>query len=178
MVGVETADAGSPRKRFVMRVLSFSFLRSLREAGPTVLRVITGLVMAVHGWQKITNGVDGFAGFLEQLALPAPMVLAYVVTVLEFGGGLLLLAGLLSRLVGLLLAIHMLFTSFVVKVGKLDVPLIADQGTGWELDIVLFAAFVAIVLLGPGSLSLDAAVGIEQREAGRAPGDRRTPLRS
>jgi putative oxidoreductase len=106
------------------------------------------------------------------------MVLAYVVTVLEFGGGLLLLAGLLSRLVGLLLAIHMLFTSFVVKVGKLDVPLIAEQGTGWELDIVLFAAFVAIVLLGPGSLSLDAAVGIEQREAGRAPGDRRTPLRS
>lgn len=154
-----------------MRALAFP------ELGPTVLRVITGVVMAVHGWQKITNGVDGFAGFLEQLALPAPMVLAYVVTVLELGGGLLLVAGLLSRLMGLLLAIYMLFTSFYVKVGKLGVPMIADQGTGWELDIVLFAAFVAIVLLGPGLLSIDTAIGLERRRAGRAASDRQSSLR-
>src|SRR3712207_5960442 len=155
-------------ERASMNNLSYPWLRGVRDLGPTLARVVVGAVMLAHGWQKITNGVDGFAGFVDQLGIPAPTFMAYLVTGLELIGGALLIVGLLSRVTATLLAVQMLFTAFLVKVANLGVPFIGSEGTGWELDITLFAAFGAIVLLGPGLFALDSVVGIEERRAARA----------
>lgn len=139
-----------------------------REAGPLIMRVVAGAVFVVHGVQKITGGVEGFAGFVESLGIPAPLVVAYAVTALEVVGGALLIVGLISRVVGGLLALEMLATAFIVKVGLLGTPFIASEGAGWELDLALFALSAGILLIGPGRVAFDAAFGIE-RSRGRAP---------
>jgi putative oxidoreductase len=117
--------------------------------------------MAWHGWQKIDGGIGGFEGFVRSLDLPVPALLAPVVTWLEFLGGLLLIVGLLTRLWALLIGVEMVFTAFLVKASKLDVGFIGAEGTGYELDLMILAACAALVLLGPGRASADAAIGIE-----------------
>jgi putative oxidoreductase len=118
------------------------------------LRLALGAVMAYHGWLKIGD-VSGFAGFVESLGVPAPTLLAYLVTYLEFLGGIALIVGLATRYVAALLAIEMVFTIALVKV---DVGLIAPDGAGAgaELDLLILAIALGLVLTGAGRWSVDA----------------------
>jgi putative oxidoreductase len=87
--------------------------------------------------------------------------MGYVVTLVELVGGILLIVGLFSRLAALLLTIDLVVAILLVKV---NVGLIAppQQGAGAELDLALIAGFLVILFAGPGSLSVDRALGIEE----------------
>src|SRR3712207_7868541 len=65
--------------------------------------IIAGLIMAAHGFQKLQAGVGNFGGFLAQLGVPLPTLMAYVVTFVELVAGILLILGLFSRLAALFL---------------------------------------------------------------------------
>jgi uncharacterized membrane protein YphA (DoxX/SURF4 family) len=67
-----------------------------------------------------------------------------------------MILGVLVRYVGALFVIEMLVTSLRVKMAR-GVAFIAQGGTGWELDMLLGAIALALVLMGPGAYSLDAA---------------------
>lgn len=147
-----------------MHALSLPFARRLAPAAPVVLRVVVGLVMAVHGWQKLTQmGPATFGeGMLAAQGLPAPVLLGWVVTLVELVGGVLLMVGLLTRVSSALIALVLLGATLLVKV---DLGLIAPTGSqlpGAELDLALIAGAVAVLLLGPGRPSVDHAVGIER----------------
>jgi putative oxidoreductase len=135
---------------------------SAPEAAALVLRLVAGPIMAYHGWQKIEGGVTNFSGFLQGLGIPLPTIMAYVVTFLEFVGGLLLLLGLITRLWSLLLAVQMAFTTLLVKA---DVGLIASDAPGAEIDLLFLATTLALVFLGPGRFSLDYALRLGGRAA-------------
>jgi putative oxidoreductase len=117
-----------------------------------VLRLAAGVVLAYHGWLKLQN-VPGFAGFVDSLGIPAPDLVAYVVTYLEFLGGIALIVGLATRYVAALFVVEMILTNILVK---FDVGLIAaDGGVGAELDILVLAIALALVLAGAGTWSVD-----------------------
>ncbi|MBA3373673.1 MAG: DoxX family protein [Euzebyaceae bacterium] len=146
----------------VVRSLSTSSLAA--GAAPVVLRVVIGLVMAAHGWQKLTMmGPANFGSdMLAGLGIPAPVAFGYLVTVTELIGGLLLIVGLLTRLATLPLIVILAVATIAVK---LDIGLIAGAGApmpGAELDLTLIAGLVAVLLLGPGRPSLDHLLGIER----------------
>jgi len=123
------------------------------HAANLVLRLAAGVVLAYHGWLKLQE-VSGFAGYVEFLGIPAPDLMAYVVTYLEFLGGIALIAGLVTRYVAALFVIEMIFTISLVK---FDVGLIASEGgVGTELDILILAIALGLVLTGAGRWSLDA----------------------
>ena len=157
-----------------MRTLRFQPLAQFAGFAPLILRVMAGIVMAAHGWQKLVE--FGPANFgrqaLGNLGVPLPVFFGYVVTFVELIGGILLIVGLLSRLAALILAIEMVFTTLLVKV---HVGFIAPQGSGAgaELDLLLLAAFLTILLVGPGRLALDELLGTEGAAAGRGRGRRR-----
>jgi putative oxidoreductase len=118
------------------------------------LRLALGVVMAFHGWDKIGD-VEGFAGFVDSLGVPAPTLMAYVVTYLELIGGIALILGLATRYVSALFAIEMVFTIALVKI---DVGLISvEGGAGAELDLLVLAIALSLLLTGAGSWSVDAA---------------------
>jgi putative oxidoreductase len=150
-----------------MRTLSLSPMNRLAEFAPLVVRLIAGIIMAAHGFQKLQAGPANFGGLLAQLGVPLPTLMGYVVTFVELLGGILLIVGLFSRLAALLLTIDLVAAILLVKV---NVGLIAppQQGAGAELDLALIAGFLVILFAGPGSLSLDRMLGIEE-------GARQTP---
>jgi putative oxidoreductase len=144
-----------------MRRLSLSPLARLAGIAPLAVRIIVGIIMFAHGLQKLQGGPANFGGLLSQLGVPAPELMAYVVTFVELVGGALLIVGLLSRLSALLLTIDLVVAILLVK---LNIGLIAPQGSGAgaELDLALIAGFLVILLAGPGRFSLDYALGIDR----------------
>jgi putative oxidoreductase len=108
-----------------------------------------GVILIYHGYQKLFMGLGGFAGFLDQVGLPMPQVVAPLVSLLEIFGGLLLIVGLVTRPLGLLFTLEFLTTLLVVnKIGRL----------GWEaseIDLMLLAGSLMLLIGGPGALALD-----------------------
>ena len=144
-----------------MRTLSLSPLARLAGLAPLAVRIIVGIIMFAHGLQKLQGGPSGFGQGLAGMGVPAPELMAYVVTFVELVGGALLIVGLLSRLAALLLTIDLVVAILLVK---LNVGLIAPQGSGAgaELDLALIAGFLVILLAGPGRFSLDYALGLDR----------------
>lgn len=144
-----------------MRALGLTPLHRFADLAPLFLRLGVGLVFVVHGWQKLTDGPSGFAGMLSGLGVAAPDLFAWLVTAAELGGGTLLLVGLLTRLATLPLIGTMLGAILLVKV---DLGIIAPAGAplpGAEVDIALLAGLLAVLVAGPGRVSVDHVVGIE-----------------
>lgn len=146
-----------------MSALGLPPLRRLSPAAPVLARLLVGVVMAVHGWQKLTEMTpSGFGqGMLDGLGVPAPVAFGWIVTVIELGGGVLLIIGALTRIAALLNAGVLVGALLLVKtdIGLLS-PATADM-PGAELEFGLLAGLLVVALLGPGRPSVDHALGIE-----------------
>ncbi|MFM1655220.1 DoxX family protein [Brevibacillus sp. B_LB10_24] len=109
------------------------------DIGLLLLRVVLGLVFLVHGWSKFQGGIDKTVGFFAMLGLPG--ILAYIVAVIELVGGLLMILGLGTRVIGALFALVMLGAIFTAKLS-------AGFLGGYELDLILLAASICLLLAG------------------------------
>src|SRR5918996_1205121 len=105
--------------------------------------------------------VLSWKGRLGKGASIMPRLMGYVVVAIELIGGLCILAGLLTRIWSALLAMQMLLIPFVVKSQVGLVAPSGSPGTGFELDLVIAACAIALVLMGPGALALDGLLGVE-----------------
>src|SRR3954471_16620792 len=87
------------------------FASSPRQQGLAValVRIIIGIVFAAHGYQKLfMMGLAGVTQGFTKMGIPMPTITAPLVALLEFFGGIGLIIGFLTRLIGLGLAIDML----------------------------------------------------------------------
>ena len=108
------------------------------------LRSAIGVIFIVHGMGKFN---PGFANFLPNLGLPPEMQIP--IALAEVVPGILLIIGVLSRLSSALLSIIMIGAIFHVKGAQ---SLTGDSGV--ELDLVLLAAALVIMVAGPGRIAL------------------------
>lgn len=115
------------------------------------LRVVTGLIFAMHGYQKLAGGVDGVAGFLGSLGFPIPMVMAVLLIAAELGGGILLILGAFTHWSAKILVI--VSTVALVTV-HLDKGFFLKTG-GYEFILLLLAASFSIMITGPGCWAVD-----------------------
>ena len=90
-----------------------------------------------------------------------PLVSGVIVTLVEFLGGMRLIVGLLTRWAAALNAFDMVVAILVVhlKNGFLEPG-------GYEHPLIMLAACIALVMLGPGSVSVDGAAGEKAGIAG------------
>lgn len=122
----------------------------------TIIRVIVGITFFAHGWQKVfTFGFEGTGGFFESLGIPAAGFFAILVSLLELLGGLALILGIGTRIVGLLLAIDMLVALLIVHLS--NGFFVSENGI--ELVLILGAASLAFAITGASSISLDNRLG-------------------
>ena len=91
-----------------------------------VARVTVGWVFVESGWGKLHH-LDKVQAFFESLGIPAASLQAPLVASLEFGGGLLLLAGLATRLASLPLMVIMA----VMAIGAIAMGLIGRPRHSW-----------------------------------------------
>ncbi|HOZ58855.1 MAG TPA: DoxX family protein [Nakamurella multipartita] len=123
--------------------------------GLVVLRVVLGAVMIVHGWQKFfVDGISGVSGFFGQMGVPLAGFSAAAVATVELVGGVLLILGLGTRVVGALYALCMVGAIVFVHGAN---GFLAAAG-GYEFVLVLAAVSAALALLGGGRYALDALI--------------------
>ena len=135
---------------------------ALSDLALLAFRVIVGIVFIAHGWQKISEyGFDGQADAFESMGIPAPAVAAAFAIIVEFGGGIALLAGVLMPVVGVLLFIDMVGAFMYVHAGT---EIFVDAG-GWELIAVLGFGALLLAIVGAGRFSLDWLIAGRKRSA-------------
>ncbi len=113
-----------------------------------LLRVVLGIVMIYHGWPKVTNLggiIEGFTG----MGIPLPAVAAVFATVAEFGGGILMLAGVLTDIAGLIFTVDMLGAIVFVHAKNG----FSAGNSGVEFPLVLLTMALTVALCGPGRFS-------------------------
>ena len=128
--------------------------------GITVVRIMTGLLFAVHGYQKFARGLGEMSAYFTKISIPFSGLMAPFIASLELIGGILLILGLFTRVVGALFAVEMLVTTVWVKLAL---------GAGWnasDLDRMLLVACILFVLAGPGVAALD-RLWLGREEVGR-----------
>ncbi|MBS2940359.1 DoxX family protein [Nocardioides sp. J2M5] len=128
--------------------------RALVDVALLVGRVALGSVMLAHGLQKLDQGglagtADGFAA----MGIPAPTASAAFALAVELGGGVLLLLGALTPVVGVLWALNMAGAWWFVHRDAF----FATDG-GYELVLALAVLGLVLAATGPGRLSVDALV--------------------
>ncbi|OZM81232.1 DoxX family protein [Pseudonocardia sp. MH-G8] len=125
---------------------------SARDAALLVARLVLGVVLIAHGWQKVfTNGLgataEGFAG----MGVPLAPVSAAFAGLVELVGGVLVLAGAATALVGILVVVDMLGAALLVHITN---GVFASDG-GWELVGVIGATALVLAAVGAGRFSVD-----------------------
>ncbi|GAC1403430.1 MAG: DoxX family protein [Mycobacterium sp.] len=121
-----------------------------------VLRVVLGLTMAAHGYNKFFGGgrIPGTAGWFESIGMKPGVFHARIAATTEISAGVGLALGLLTPIpaagfVALMLTaawtVHRKNGFFIVK-------------EGWEYNLILAVTAVAIAGVGAGKFSLDYAI--------------------
>ena len=121
--------------------------------GPLFARLVVGWVFLWTGWGKLTHlplVIQNFEGW----GIPAPEVLAPFASGAEFVGGILLLAGLMTRIAAGALAIVM-----IVAIDAVTGPEVASLLGFLGLEETMYLAlFLWLAIAGAGPVSLDAAL--------------------
>jgi putative oxidoreductase len=125
------------------------------------LRLVVGLTFSAHGAQKLFgafggHGINGTAGFFEQIGLRPGRLSAWAAGAAELFGGLAIALGLLTPIAAA--GLIGVMTAAVLAVHLRNGFFVTNQG--YEFNLALAAAVFALAGIGAGDWSLDNALNI------------------
>jgi putative oxidoreductase len=150
-----------------------SCVRNFQEAemklGRLIARLVIGGLFIGHGTQKWFGwfggpGPDGTEGMMEKLEMRPAKANAHLVAGTETIGGAMIALGALTPVAASGLIAAMI--TAVRKVHFANGPWNANGG--YEFNLVLIGALLAIVDGGPGKISVDSALGLDETGHGWA----------
>ena len=127
------------------------WIKGFQQVALMLARIAAGVILVARGWYRwFICGIDQQAAILEASGIPAPDLAAWLVTLFELAGGVLLTFGLFTPLVG--------FGMLVLNLGimvlrKLDALYIHDGG--YEYNLALAALGILFFAFGAGKLGAD-----------------------
>ena len=125
----------------------FEQLTQYDNIGLFALRLAVAIIFIYHAWPKLKNAKS----MAQMMGMPAGAV--FTLGLVEFVASIGLIAGLYTQLSALLLAFVMVGAIKMKKI-KWHVPFAAMDKTGWEFDLILLAANIAILLGGGGTIGI------------------------
>jgi putative oxidoreductase len=127
---------------------------ALADVAFLALRVAAGAFLVPHGYGKMFGGLERTAGFFDSIGYQPGMLWAILVAAVEFGGGILLALGLLTRPVAIAIAIFMLnAVAFHWPNGFFW----TDRG--WEYPAMWAVVALFFAVRGGGRFSVDDKLG-------------------
>lgn len=130
------------------------------DAGLLLVRVVFGLFLAWHGVNKIRNGLGGTANWFGSVGMKWPSLQARAAATSEIAGGAMFAAGLLTPLAAASI-IGVMVVAIVTVHWRVGFFIFLPNG-GWEYCASIAVVAAAVSITGPGSASLDSALGIPQ----------------
>lgn len=136
----------------------------LTRWAPVVLRLIVGYGLIAHGMAKLLRGPEAFVAVVRAMHVPAPWLMAWLTIVTELAGGLAVLVGAFIWLASVpilaVLLVAMLKGHWPYGFSSIKLLAITPAGAqfgppGYEINLLYVACVVALVLSGPGPLSVD-----------------------
>ncbi len=127
-----------------------SFLDRIQWLPPLGLRIVLGVTFLLSGWGKLHN-LDQIEQYFASLHIPAAGVQAPFVATVEFVGGILILAGLATRLFALLL-VGVMAVAIYTAIWPEAEGVTAVLGS---IEAAYLAGFVYLGVNGAGAASLD-----------------------
>lgn len=127
-------------------------MKKLEDTGFLVARILMPILFIVAGWGKIT-GYAGTAQYMQSAGVPSFML--PLVILLEFGGGLAILFGFLTRFTALFMVVFTLLTAFLFH-SHFDV---AGNQINFMKNLSIAGGFLLLAITGPGAYSIDHLIG-------------------
>ncbi len=122
-------------------------LTQYNNLGIFLLRLTMAIIFIYHAMPKLKNAKDMAQG----MGMSAGMI--FMLGMVELLSSFGLILGFYAQIAALLLAIIMIGAIGMKKM-KWGVPFAAMDKTGWEFDLILLAANIAILLSGGGSIGI------------------------
>ena len=120
-----------------------------------IARVLLALMFVAAGFSKL-SGLQGTAGYIASVGLPAPMLLAVAAGLLELVAGVLIIVGWQARWAGLALAAFTLVATLLFH-NFWAMP--ADKQMMQQLmfmkNLSIVGGLLFVFVFGAGALSLD-----------------------
>jgi putative oxidoreductase len=120
-------------------------ITTIASFAPLPIRIMAGIAFIMHGLPKF-EGMDKTQGFFGSLGLPPELALP--IALLEVIGGFALILGIATRIASVLFIIEMSGAILSAKITKGFVG-------GYELDLLLLAIAVSLLISGPGRVSIE-----------------------
>jgi putative oxidoreductase len=144
-------------------------MTGLERYGSLAARTALAMIFIISGFGKLA-GLEGAAAYIGSKGLPAPLLFALLAGVSELAGGLMLVAGLGTRLAALVLALFLVpATVFFHNPFGLAGAEAHMQQIHALKNIAIAGGLTALATWGAGSLSLDAWLKRRRRSAASAP---------
>ncbi len=121
------------------------------NTGLLIIRAVFGIMLCVHGWQKLARFSDLAPKFYDPLHV-TPTVSLVLTIFAEFFCSALVVLGLFTRLAAVPVVICMAVVTYVVNRHE------ALMAPGHELGILFLAAFTGILFAGGGRFSVDGLI--------------------
>ncbi len=128
------------------------FLDRLQPLALLIMRLVLATIMIAHGSQKVFGGMPRHESLVSSIGFPAWM--AYLSAAAEFGGGILVLLGVLTRFAALAITIDL-----AVAIVKVHAKAGLRGPGGFEFPLAVVAIAFALIFFGSGPISLDAIFG-------------------
>ncbi len=114
-----------------------------------IIRIVFGYAFIIHGWSKILNPFHWMGADAQ-----VPAFFQALAALSEFGGGIALILGLLTRLSSL----GLFFTMIVAVYSHIFIygnAFISKEDASYELPVIYVLLSLLFIVIGPGKFSLD-----------------------
>lgn len=125
-----------------------------------ILRLALGVIMISHGIPKIKKREVLGKKWNDHYGVPKATI--WLTGILQIVGGLALLVGLFTSLTSLILALDMVAALFICIFNSHHREPFnsVSPEKGWDVNLLLVASLVAVLILGGGKWSLDALLSL------------------
>jgi putative oxidoreductase len=133
------------------------FLSFLKSFGLLIARLGLGGILLLHGWIRWNAGVQKQIDYLTQFRTPYAEVAAWGAIIFELVGGVLLIVGALTRIVGLGVLIEQILIIAYTNWYK-GPDLVNTDGSyagGYEYNLALGLIALLLVVFGAGRIAVD-----------------------
>lgn len=133
------------------------FVSIMQSFGLLVARIVLGVILLLHGWNRWqTEGVQKQLDYLAQFNTPYPQVAVWGAIIFEMVGGVFLIVGALTPVIGLGILVQQVLT--IAYTNWFQAVEVAQGGTyndRFEYNVALGLLGLFFLLFGGGAVAID-----------------------